>query len=146
MASSLGTVPGRLTVEELAAARAAGARLQIIDVREPWEVEICALPDARNIPLATLPGRLDEVARDRPVVVVCHHGARSQQAVNFLRGQGVPEPLNLTGGVDAWARRVDFHDGHVLTRLYNDGDNLGSGPVAQLVCVPWLRRLKSLPH
>jgi rhodanese-related sulfurtransferase len=107
MAEPIGAAPGRVTVEELAAARAGGTDLQVVDVREPWEVELCALDGALNIPLATLPGRLAEVARDRPVVVVCHHGARSQQAVNFMRAQGVPQPLNLTGGIDAWARRID---------------------------------------
>lgn len=99
--------PGRLDVEELAEWRRQGVPLQIIDVREPWEVEICALADAVNVPLGTLPGRLDAVATDRPLVLVCHHGARSQSAVNFLLSRGFGAALNLSGGIDAWARRVE---------------------------------------
>jgi len=99
--------PGRLDVEELADWRRQGVVVQVIDVREPWEVDICALADAVNLPLASLPNRLDAVASDRPVVVVCHHGARSQSAVNFLLSRGYGAALNLTGGIDAWARRVE---------------------------------------
>jgi len=99
--------PGRLDVEELADWRRQGVAMLIIDVREPWEVDICVLVDAVNVPLASLPGRLDEIATDLPLVLVCHHGARSQSAVNFLLSRGYGAALNLSGGIDAWARRVE---------------------------------------
>jgi len=100
--------PGRLDVEELADWRRQGVAMQIIDVREPWEVDICALADAVKVPLASLPGRLDAIATDLPLVLVCHHGARSQSAVNFLLSRGYGAALNLSGGIDAWARRVEL--------------------------------------
>lgn len=99
--------PAEISVEELAAWRDAGRDVAVIDVREPWEVEICRLDGALNIPLNLLPSRLAEVPADRVVVVYCHHGMRSQQAVNWLRRAGRPETVNLAGGIDAWAKAID---------------------------------------
>ena len=75
-------------------------------MREPWEREICGLPDALLIPLRELPGRLAEVPAERPLVVVCHHGQRSALAMRFLRSHGI-DARNLAGGVDAWAQQLD---------------------------------------
>ncbi len=91
----------------VAAAMKAGEGPFLLDVREPWEVEICAMPGAVNFPMGTVPGRLAEVPEDRPVVVVCHHGARSMQVTMFLRSRGFDQASNLRGGVDAWARQID---------------------------------------
>ena len=99
--------PARISVEDLDRWRRDGVALQLVDVREPWEVEICAIAGAVNIPLGTVPDRLDEIAADRPVVVLCHHGMRSQNAVSFLRAKGVAAAINLAGGIDAWARRIE---------------------------------------
>lgn len=84
----------------------ADAACRLLDVREQWETEICGFDDALHIPLAELPERIAEAPRDRPVVVVCHHGARSARAVALLRGAGVPA-VNLQGGIDGWAREAD---------------------------------------
>jgi rhodanese-related sulfurtransferase len=92
---------------DLAALRKAGSAHTVIDVREPWETELCLIPDSLKIPLGTLPTQLDRVPSDRPLVVVCHHGGRSMQAVMWLRNQGYENAINLRGGVDAWARQVD---------------------------------------
>jgi rhodanese-related sulfurtransferase len=96
-----------IDVKELAALRRSGGPCQIVDVREPWEADICSLPDALSLPLMSLPARLAEIARDRPVVVVCHHGVRSGQVVAWLRGQGFEKAVNLQGGIDAWAAEID---------------------------------------
>jgi rhodanese-related sulfurtransferase len=80
----------------------------LLDVREPWEVEICALPGAINVPLGEIPGRLEELPRDRAIVVICHHGMRSLQVTNFLRARGFDLAQNLSGGVDSWAQLIDF--------------------------------------
>lgn len=101
-----GPLPFAVGAAELARWRAAGA-CRLLDVREAWELDICRFAEARHIPLEELPARLDEVPGDRPVVVVCHHGVRSAQAVGFLRRSGVPRAVNLEGGIDAWARAVD---------------------------------------
>jgi rhodanese-related sulfurtransferase len=99
--------PLEIPVDELARRRAAPDAVALLDVRDPWEVEICQLPGSINIPLAQLPGRLDALPRDGMLVVLCHHGMRSQQAAHWLRANGIPNAVNLTGGIDAWARLVD---------------------------------------
>lgn len=81
--------------------------LTILDVREPWEAAICAIPDSINVPLSTLPQNLDRLPSQGPLVVLCHHGMRSMQAVAWLRQNGFENATNLRGGIDAWARQVD---------------------------------------
>lgn len=80
----------------------------LLDVREPWEVEICALPGAVNLPMGAVPERLGELPPDRAIVVICHHGMRSLQVTHFLRSRGFEAARNLAGGVDSWAQAVDF--------------------------------------
>ncbi|MBV9522102.1 MAG: sulfurtransferase [Alphaproteobacteria bacterium] len=96
-----------ISVDELAARRRAGEAIVLIDVREPWEREICHLPDSRAIPLASLSEHLDALPHDGMLVIHCHHGARSAQAVQWLRANGFANAVNLEGGIDAWARRID---------------------------------------
>ncbi|MEW5878987.1 MAG: rhodanese-like domain-containing protein [Pseudomonadota bacterium] len=79
----------------------------LLDVREPWEFEICRIEGSRLIPMRALPVRVGELDRDRPIVCVCHHGNRSAHVTRFLMHQGFADVYNLTGGVDAWARQVD---------------------------------------
>jgi rhodanese-related sulfurtransferase len=79
----------------------------ILDVREPWEIEIGAVDGALSIPLGELPRRVGEVPHDRQVAVMCHHGGRSAQATAWLRNQGFEHAVNVTGGIDAWSRLVD---------------------------------------
>ena len=107
----MAALPLEISVDELARRRDAlpGERggLTLVDVREPWEVEICRLPGSIDIPLALLPGRLDALPRDGILVVLCHHGARSRQAVEWLRANGVANAVNLSGGIDAWVRQIE---------------------------------------
>ncbi|TRZ64721.1 MAG: sulfurtransferase [Rhodocyclaceae bacterium] len=88
---------------------AAGTRVkpQLLDIREPWEFEVCRIPDARLMPMRSVPARLVELDRDADTVVICHHGARSFQVALFLEQQGFSNILNLYGGVAAWAKQVD---------------------------------------
>ena len=79
----------------------------IVDVREPWEHARCALPGALLIPMGQVPSRLTEIPRDRELILVCHHGVRSLQVAHFLERQGYQQLVNLTGGIDAWARLID---------------------------------------
>ena len=79
----------------------------ILDVREPWECAICSLPDARQIPMRQIPGRLQELDKDAEIVVLCHHGVRSYQVAYYLQHQGFNKLHNLQGGIDAWARQID---------------------------------------
>ena len=79
----------------------------VLDVREPWEVEIASVDGAVNIPLGELTGRVGELSRDKPLAIMCHHGGRSAQATAWLRNQGFDHATNVAGGIDAWARTVD---------------------------------------
>ncbi|MGH6717971.1 MAG: rhodanese-like domain-containing protein [Alphaproteobacteria bacterium] len=96
-----------IEVERLRELRDAAEPCVVVDVREAWEVEICAFDNARHIPLAELAGRLGEMPSAGPIVVLCHRGQRSARAVDFLRARGFPEAVNLRGGIDAWAARID---------------------------------------
>jgi rhodanese-related sulfurtransferase len=96
----------------LAAWRAAGERHAVLDVREPWEVAVAALDGAIAVPMGEVPawlaaGRAAALPPDVPLVVLCHHGARSHRVMAWLRGQGVANAVNLAGGIDAWSREVD---------------------------------------
>ena len=96
----------RIDVSSLAARIAAGDDLFLLDVREPWEFEICHLPGAVNVPLGTLAGFDPAIVQPgQDLIVICHHGMRSLRATMWLRGQGV-EATNLDGGVDQWAAIV----------------------------------------
>jgi rhodanese-related sulfurtransferase len=90
-------------------ARPGPREFRLIDVREEDEFQICRLDWAELIPLSQLseqaPRRL--VDKDRPLVVYCHHGMRSQHACEWLRRAGYDHVYNLTGGIEAWAERVE---------------------------------------
>jgi len=98
----------QLTVLELKARLDQGNKdFTLLDVRESWECNICALPDAKIIPMREIPARAAELPKDREIVVVCHHGVRSQQVVNYLERMGFTRLNNLVGGINAWAREID---------------------------------------
>ncbi len=79
----------------------------LVDVREPWEVAVCRLPDSVHVPMNAIPARAHELDAGADTVLVCHHGARSYQVGLFLERRGFARLYNLFGGVDAWARSVD---------------------------------------
>ena len=79
----------------------------LVDVREPWEVAVCRLPQSVHVPMNAIPARAHELDPGADTVLVCHHGARSYQVGLFLERHGFARIYNLFGGVDAWARSVD---------------------------------------
>jgi adenylyltransferase/sulfurtransferase len=95
-----------ITVEELAQKLASGAPPHLVDVREPEEFALTQLPGAQLIPLGELQQRIDEIPEASELVVYCHHGIRSLQAVGLLRAAG-REAVSLKGGIDLWSRRID---------------------------------------
>jgi len=101
-----GGTSGDLSVEELRDLLVAGA-IHLVDVREPFEREICVIPGAIPIPLGELPGRRDEVPRYREVAIHCKAGGRSAKAVALLREAGWTRVRNVGGGILAWAERID---------------------------------------
>ncbi|MBI3516343.1 MAG: sulfurtransferase [Proteobacteria bacterium] len=100
-------LPLQIAVDDLERWRHGAHPPAILDVREPWERAICGFAGSIDIPMAELPGRQGELPADRPLVVVCHHGMRSLQVTQWLRGQGHDQACNLAGGIDAWASQID---------------------------------------
>ncbi len=94
---------------ELAAWLADSARPQprLVDVREASEFEICAIAGAQLMPMREVPARVGELDAAAEIVLICHHGQRSQRVAMFLERQGFGALFNLAGGVAAWARDVD---------------------------------------
>jgi rhodanese-related sulfurtransferase len=80
----------------------------LLDVREPWEFEICHIDGSVNIPMGQVSRQLEQLQTATEIVVICHHGIRSQQVIIFLQQQSVATLVNLDGGVDAWARTIDL--------------------------------------
>jgi len=78
----------------------------LIDVREDVEAAICAIEGSILIPMNTLPQRLQEIPRDRPVALYCHHGMRSMMAGQWLAQNGF-DALSLAGGIDRWAAEIE---------------------------------------
>ncbi|OLB47962.1 MAG: molybdenum cofactor biosynthesis protein MoeB [Gemmatimonadetes bacterium 13_2_20CM_2_65_7] len=79
----------------------------LLDVREPREADIARIDGARLIPLRDLPRRLGELPARAEIVTHCHHGQRSMQAREILKGAGFSNVRSLAGGIDAWALEVD---------------------------------------
>jgi rhodanese-related sulfurtransferase len=79
----------------------------LLDVREPEELEQAAIADALHIPMMQVPARLDELPKDKPIVVFCHLGGRSRRVAQFLAANGFEQVFNLDGGIDAWSQQVD---------------------------------------
>lgn len=96
-----------ITVEELKNKIDSGEPLVLVDVRRDNELDICRMANAVHIPLHLMFVRYEELDRETPLVLFCHHGARSQQAAFFLAEKGYRNAANLIGGIDAWATLVD---------------------------------------
>lgn len=79
----------------------------LLDVREPDELEQAAISGARHIPMREVPERLDELPKDKTIVVFCHLGGRSRRVAQFLAANGFEQVFNLDGGIDAWSQTVD---------------------------------------
>jgi len=80
---------------------------ELIDVRETFEYEIARIDGAKLIPLREIAERADELQREDPIVIHCHSGQRSAQAVRLLQQRGFANVYNLEGGIDAWSAQVD---------------------------------------
>ena len=93
--------------KELARKLAAGEDVFILDVRNPDEYAISRIENSELIPLPTLLEGMNRLDSAREIVVHCHTGIRSAQAVNFLRGIGFTRVKNLRGGINAWSQEVD---------------------------------------
>jgi rhodanese-related sulfurtransferase len=82
-------------------------KLFLLDVREPNEFQYGHIANSVLIPLNQIPNRLSELETQLEIVVICHHGMRSQQAANYLAQSGFKNISNLMGGIDAWSCNCD---------------------------------------
>jgi rhodanese-related sulfurtransferase len=80
----------------------------LLDVREPWEYNLCAIEHSELIPMGQIASALDRLDPERETVVICHHGIRSRSVAMFLERNGFTNLYNLTGGVESWSRDVDL--------------------------------------
>ncbi len=99
----LASLPVDLTVQQVNAIRN-NPDVVLIDVREQWEYDEGHIPNVKLIPLGELPNRLNEIPKDKFVVMTCRSGNRSGQATKFLRSQGFDNVHNMQGGILAWQK------------------------------------------
>ena len=79
----------------------------LLDVRQSWEYDICHLDNSTLIAMAQVPSELDRLDKERETVVICHHGIRSRMIGRYLESSGFNNIINLSGGLDEWAKTVD---------------------------------------
>lgn len=96
-----------ITAEELKAKLDRGDDFILLDVREPFEYDICRIPGSRLIPLGQLPSRMSELDSAEEIVLQCKSGARSARALKLLQEAGFGKLSNLEGGIHAWSDKVD---------------------------------------
>jgi rhodanese-related sulfurtransferase len=101
----------QITVEELAQKRAVAAPLQLVDVREPAELELASVDGFVNLPLSEFGNWSAQIHtvldREAETLVMCHHGMRSAQMCQWLLSQGFTNVKNIEGGIDAYSLLVD---------------------------------------
>ena len=96
-----------ILVEELAAWRTQGKDFILLDVREHDEVKTASINGAHHIPMGDIPARASELPKEKEIVVMCHHGGRSERVAAFLEKQGFSDAINLAGGINAWSEKID---------------------------------------
>jgi len=99
----------QLTAEQLKSRLEGTTNPVLLDVREPWEFAICHIEGSKLIPIREIPNAINQLDQDQEIVVICHTGVRSLSVCVFLKNEGFSNVANLSGGVHAWATKVDSH-------------------------------------
>lgn len=94
-----------IDVTELKARMDAGDDIALIDIRSNGEVAQGILPDAENLPMHLIPVKMQDLPKDKDIILYCRSGARSYHACSYLAQQGIENAINLRGGIIAWARQ-----------------------------------------
>lgn len=95
-----------ITPTEFVARRDRGEIFTLLDVREPWELEVASVADVVHIPMADVAARIGELDASKETVVLCRSGRRSLEVAKYLQRNGF-RASNLTGGILAWSQEVD---------------------------------------
>lgn len=82
-----------------------GEDIEILDIRSEAELAQGILPSAQHLPMHLIPLKIQDLPRDKDVILYCRSGARSYHACAYLSQQGVDNVINLRGGIIDWARR-----------------------------------------
>ena len=107
MTEAFDTYPLEIDVAEAKRILDEGLSTSLLDVREPYECAIGSIQGSTNIPINTIPQHLENISKEGPLLIYCHHGGRSLQVTHFLRQNGFENAINVGGGIDAWSVEID---------------------------------------
>jgi len=79
----------------------------LLDVRQPWEYDVCNIGNSLLVPMSQIPAKVESLDPAHETIVICHHGIRSRSVGRYLEQKGFNNIINLSGGVDQWAKTVD---------------------------------------
>lgn len=96
-----------ISVEDLNNLIQENSNLKLLDVREPFETEICSLSNSLFMPLSTFEEKIHSLNKHDNYIVVCKLGARSYKAASMMLDCGFTNVKNLKGGIIAWAEKID---------------------------------------
>ncbi|MEO1615932.1 MAG: rhodanese-like domain-containing protein [Planctomycetota bacterium] len=103
------SLPIEIDVQTVKKMQDGGEQFLLLDVRQPEEYETAKIDGSVLIPMGELGERVAELGDDyqRRIVVHCHHGGRSMQVTQALRGRGFDNVQNMAGGIDVWSQEID---------------------------------------
>ncbi len=96
-----------ITVQELKSRMDNESKLQILDVREPFEVAIASIDGTLKIPMNSVPVRINELDPEKELIIICKSGMRSARVCDYLADKNFKKLVNLKGGIKAWAKEID---------------------------------------
>ena len=79
----------------------------LLDVREAWEFNICHILNSQPIPMKTIPNKCNDWDKNSIIVIICHNGIRSKMVAQYLDRQGFTSIINLSTGIDGWAKEIE---------------------------------------
>ena len=101
-------LPPEISTQEAATLLSSPNAPVLIDVREQWEFNTAHIENALLMPMGDVPSRAhQELDEDEPILVLCHHGARSLNVTMWLRQQGFSQAQSIAGGIESWSRQID---------------------------------------
>lgn len=89
---------------------AEGRKAVLVDVREPAEYALSRIEGSLLIPMQSVPGemqKLEGLADEGDLLILCHHGVRSLQVAAWLQARGIENAVSITGGIDRWSQEID---------------------------------------
>ena len=96
-----------MTPSDFLRRRETGELWALLDVREPWEIDIARIEETIDIPMSEIMERIPELDTSQCVAVLCHSGGRSAQVANYLVQAGFDRVANILGGINAWSLDID---------------------------------------